>query len=60
MTMVIVPEMVPIERYPLYTTIVSSTFALAFLLGPLVGGVINDNTTWRWVFILKYFSCTSR
>lgn len=28
--------------------------ALALLVGPIVGGAIAANTTWRWIFIIKY------
>ena len=54
MVMVIAPEMVPIEKYAKYMAIVSSVFALASTLGPILGGAINDHSTWRWVFLLKY------
>ncbi|KAF2190024.1 major facilitator superfamily transporter [Zopfia rhizophila CBS 207.26] len=46
-------EMVPKEKMPLYGTFNSATVALATLLGPLLGGAINDRTTWRWVFYLN-------
>lgn len=27
--------------------------ALALLLGPIIGGAIAANTTWRWIFLIK-------
>jgi MFS family permease len=33
--------------------ILSSTFAISSAIGPLIGGAIASNTTWRWVFLLK-------
>ncbi|KAI1378450.1 putative MFS multidrug transporter [Hypoxylon crocopeplum] len=30
-----------------------SVFALASLLGPILGGVISDQSTWRWIFWLN-------
>lgn len=27
--------------------------AIAMLTGPLVGGLINNRTTWRWVFLIS-------
>lgn len=36
-----------------YSATVSSTFALANILGPLVGGAISDNRDWKWIFLLK-------
>lgn len=53
LTFVVIPEMVPATKYALYGSLTSFTFALAYLLGPLIGGVINERTTWRWVFLLK-------
>ncbi|MCJ1333216.1 hypothetical protein MMC10_009910 [Thelotrema lepadinum] len=47
---VIVAEMVPPQSYATYNGIVSLTIALAFLVGPLVGGAIPDHTTWKWIF----------
>lgn len=32
---------------------VAGLFAISYALGPVVGGTINNNTTWRWVFLLK-------
>lgn len=51
--MIIFFEMVPPSKYPTFTSVVSAIFAVSLLLGPLIGGAINNNTTWRWVFILK-------
>ncbi|PWW75728.1 putative MFS multidrug transporter [Tuber magnatum] len=53
MSMVIPPDMVPLEKFGLYMGIISSVFALSSILGPILGGVINDKTTWRWVFLLN-------
>ncbi|KAG9238583.1 MFS multidrug transporter-like protein [Amylocarpus encephaloides] len=50
---VILFEMVPKERYPVYGSIISADVALAMTLGPIVGGVITEETTWRWVFLFN-------
>ena len=46
-------ELIPPEKYAAFTSIVSGVIALGLLLGPIIGGVINNYTTWRWVFFLK-------
>lgn len=46
--------MVPPQKYPTYISIISSTFAISSVLGPILGGAITDRTTWRWVFFFKY------
>ncbi|KAJ4301148.1 hypothetical protein N0V90_003238 [Kalmusia sp. IMI 367209] len=38
------------EKMALYSGVITSVFALANLLGPLLGGAIGDHTNWRWIF----------
>ena len=54
LTFVILPEMVEPAQYSRYAAFNALAYAVSYLLGPLVGGAICDNTTWRWVFLLKY------
>lgn len=54
MAALITYEMVPKAKLPLYGGINSVAVALSTLIGPLCGGLINNYTTWRWVFYLKY------
>ncbi|KAH8687908.1 drug resistance transporter EmrB/QacA subfamily [Tricladium varicosporioides] len=53
MVFVILPEMVAPQQYPTYAAILSSVFALSYLLGPILGGIITDHSTWRWIFYLN-------
>ncbi|KAK1976608.1 major facilitator superfamily transporter [Colletotrichum cereale] len=50
---IMVPLMVPPKKFATYIAIVSSVFAISSVLGPLLGGAITDNTTWKWVFFLN-------
>jgi predicted MFS family arabinose efflux permease len=54
MILAIAPVLVPIEKYAKYMGIVSTVFVTASVLGPILGGVISQHSTWRWVFLLKY------
>ncbi|ROW03115.1 hypothetical protein VMCG_05822 [Cytospora schulzeri] len=54
MIIVIAPELVPPGRFAKYMAIVSTVFIIASVLGPVLGGVINSHSTWRWVFLLKW------
>jgi MFS family permease len=54
MVMVVVPEIVPLSRLGLASGLVAGVYAASSILEPLLGSVIVDNTTWRWVFFLKY------
>lgn len=53
MVLVIAPTLVPLEKFGKYMGIVSSVFAIASVLGPILGGAITTNSTWRWVLLLK-------
>ncbi|KAI9662563.1 MAG: hypothetical protein M1821_008730 [Bathelium mastoideum] len=54
MVMVITPQVVPRRELSKYMAIVSSVFALASILGPLLGGAITHHANnWRWVFYLN-------
>ncbi|MCJ1356673.1 MAG: hypothetical protein MMC33_006668 [Icmadophila ericetorum] len=53
MTFVILGELTPPEDYGRLAGIISITFAISYVLGPVLGGVIVDGTTWRWVFLIN-------
>ncbi|OTA83132.1 hypothetical protein M434DRAFT_36824 [Hypoxylon sp. CO27-5] len=50
---IIIVELVPAEKYPKFVSNISIVNALALLLGPIIGGAIASNTTWRWIFIIN-------
>ncbi|KAG5785782.1 hypothetical protein H9Q73_000637 [Fusarium xylarioides] len=41
-------------KYAKYMGVMSTVFITASVLGPILGGVISQHSTWRWVFLLKY------
>jgi MFS family permease len=46
-------KLVTPEKIGFYSGIISSVFAFANTLGPVLGGLISDRTTWRWIFWIK-------
>ncbi|KAI1374025.1 drug resistance transporter EmrB/QacA subfamily [Hypoxylon crocopeplum] len=53
MVTVIQPELVPPEKWGNIIAITSLVSVLSSVLGPILGGVINDHSSWRWVFLLN-------
>ncbi|KAI0813404.1 drug resistance transporter [Xylaria sp. FL0064] len=51
--LVMLYELVPKRKYPLYTAVSTCLVALGNALGPVFGGLIARGTTWRWVFLLN-------
>ncbi|KAH7357280.1 MFS multidrug transporter-like protein [Rhexocercosporidium sp. MPI-PUGE-AT-0058] len=50
LTFVIMPEISPIRMQPLTGALAGAVVAMAGVLGPVLGGIITNYTTWRWVF----------
>ncbi|KAI0132948.1 drug resistance transporter EmrB/QacA subfamily [Xylariales sp. AK1849] len=53
MVTVIQPEMVPPEQWGNFVAVTSVVYILSSVLGPILGGLINDYGSWRWVFLLN-------
>ncbi|KAI1282767.1 major facilitator superfamily domain-containing protein [Xylaria sp. FL0933] len=46
----ILTRAVPIEKRAVFNSAFASTFGIASVVGPLLGGVLTDNLSWRWCF----------
>ncbi|KAF5855224.1 hypothetical protein ETB97_009653 [Aspergillus alliaceus] len=46
-------ELVPKRRLPIWGGMISLAVAFASLTGPLIGGVLAERSTWRWVFYVS-------
>jgi EmrB/QacA subfamily drug resistance transporter len=48
-----VGEIVPIRERGRYQGLLGAGYAGGAILGPLAGGLIADNASWRWVFLIN-------
>lgn len=53
LTFTIIGELYPMRRRSRVQGFVSGVWGLTALVGPLVGGFIVDNLSWRWIFYLN-------
>ncbi|KAL9090656.1 MAG: hypothetical protein Q9165_005144 [Trypethelium subeluteriae] len=51
--MVIMFYTIPLQQRPVYQGTFAATFAIASVIGPLVGGSFTDKVTWRWCFYIN-------
>ncbi|GAW20659.1 hypothetical protein ANO14919_101670 [Xylariales sp. No.14919] len=48
---IIATDLVPTSEYTTIAARLSICASFGLLLGPVIGGVVSANTTWRWIFI---------
>jgi EmrB/QacA subfamily drug resistance transporter len=53
LAMAAVGDLVPPRERGRYQGYIAATFAVATVVGPLLGGVIVDHASWRWVFVVN-------
>ncbi|KAF2675148.1 MFS general substrate transporter [Microthyrium microscopicum] len=57
MSQVIFCDIVPLRVRPKYFAIVLGAWAIGSIIGPVIGGVIIEHTTWRWLFYINFPFC---
>lgn len=50
---VLLTTIIPLHKRAIWTGTMSSTFAIASIVGPVIAGAFTQNVTWRWCFYLN-------
>ncbi|KAI0901181.1 MFS general substrate transporter [Annulohypoxylon nitens] len=50
---VIISDLVPLRQRGNFIAIILAVYGIGTTLGPFIGGVIVENTSWRWVFYIN-------
>ncbi|KAL1935444.1 hypothetical protein VTP01DRAFT_4584 [Rhizomucor pusillus] len=53
MVFVVIADLVPLKKRGTYQGLTNAVFALGGVCGPLIGGALTDNATWRWNFYIN-------
>ena len=56
LAIMIFPDVSPPRMQGFIGSMIGMVIAISGVLGPVLGGIITHNTTWRWVFWIKYMS----
>jgi MFS family permease len=57
MTQVIFCDMIPLRELPKYFSMVLGSWAIGSIVGPVVGGSLVENASWRWCFHVNFPFC---
>jgi MFS family permease len=50
---IIVADLVPLRQRPKFISIIFTAYTVAVVLGPVIGGLLSQKVSWRWIFYLN-------
>ncbi|KAK1925865.1 major facilitator superfamily domain-containing protein [Papiliotrema laurentii] len=57
LSIIVISDLVPMADRAAYQGYMGASYAVAGVLGPIIGGVITSKSTWRWCFYLNLPTC---
>lgn len=57
MTQIVLCDIVPLRFRPKYASVAQLAWAVGSITGPLIGGLMVQHVTWRWIFFLNLPFC---
>ena len=50
---ILLTTIIPLQKRAIYTATMSSTFAIASVVGPVIAGAFTQHISWRWCFYIN-------
>lgn len=47
---IIIADLLPLRERPQYIGAIFALYSTALMLGPVIGGLLSELASWRWVF----------
>jgi len=54
LTTIALPEIGPADKPKVIGPLIAITLSLSLILGPILGGLIPQFATWRWIYWMKF------